>query len=171
VVACTWPASAGLAAARGLPTLLGLHDADDHKRDVTRCYSAAPPGRPLPGHLAAVVAYVADTREQARQVLCRDLPRWLGPGLAGYRRPTGSLPGPRPARVRGPAVPHPSGRHPAAECRIEITATITNTGIRHLLCMAEGGGNPGRTLENIARLGAEALPAVRRHAALPCAPG
>jgi len=52
-----------------------------------------------------------------------------------------------------------------------MTATIENTGIRHLLCMTEGGGNRNRTLENIARLGAEVLPAVRlRAAALPCPP-
>jgi alkanesulfonate monooxygenase SsuD/methylene tetrahydromethanopterin reductase-like flavin-dependent oxidoreductase (luciferase family) len=173
VVACTTPASAGLAAARGLPMLLGLHAGDDHKRDMTRCYAAAaPPGRPLPGHLAAVVAYVADTREQARRVLRRELPRWLGPGLAGYRRADGQ---PHPARDPQQYAELLSCIHPVGtprQCAESMTATIETTGIRHLLCMAEGGGNRGRTLENIARLGAEVLPAVRRHAAAPApAPG
>ena len=43
-----------------------------------------------------------------------------------------------------------------------MTATIERTGIRHLLCMVEGAGDRGRTLENVARLGAEVLPSVRR---------
>ena len=90
VVACTSPASAALAAARGLPMLLGLHAGDDHKREMAACYAAAvPPGRPRPAHLAALVAYAADTRQEARRVLRRELPRWLGPGLAGYRRADG----------------------------------------------------------------------------------
>lgn len=173
VVACTSPASAVLAAARGLPMLLGLHAGDDHKKDMTRCYAAAaPPGRPLPGHLAAVVTYVADTREQARRVLRRELPRWLGPGLAGYRRADGK---PRPARDPHQYADLLSRIHPVGtpqQCAASMTATIENTGIRHLLCMTEGGGNRNRTLENIARLGAEVLPAVRqRAAALPCTPG
>jgi hypothetical protein len=41
---------------------------------------AHPPAR----HIGAVVAYVADTRTEARHVLKAHLPRWLGPGLAGY---------------------------------------------------------------------------------------
>ena len=45
VVACTSPATAALAAARGLPMLLGLHAGDDHKREMAACYaSAAAPG-------------------------------------------------------------------------------------------------------------------------------
>jgi alkanesulfonate monooxygenase SsuD/methylene tetrahydromethanopterin reductase-like flavin-dependent oxidoreductase (luciferase family) len=169
VVACTSPGTAALAAARGLPMLLGLHAGDDHKREMTDCYASAvpkiPPGRPLPGHLAAVVAYVADSREEARRVLRGQLPRWLGPGLAGYRRADG-----RPHPVRDPdeyadllCRIHPVGT--AEQCAGAMAATVERTGIRHLLCMVEGGGDRGRTLENIARLGAAVLPAVRRRAA------
>ena len=166
VVACTSPASAALAAARGLPMLLGLHAGDDHKREMAACYGAAvPPGRPRPAHLAAVVAYAADTRQEARRVLRGELPRWLGPGLAGYRRADG-----RPHPVRDPQAYadllcriHPVGT--PEQCAASMTATVELTGIRHLLCMVEGGGNRGRTLENITRLGAEVLPAVRQRAA------
>jgi len=148
--------------------LLGLHAGDDHKREMAACYSsAAPPGRPRPGHIAAVVAYVADTREQARRVLRRELPRWLGPGLAGYQRADG-----QPHPVRDPQAYaellsriHPVGT--AQQCARSMTATIERTGIRHLLCLVEGGGDRARTLENIARLGGEVLPEVRRHAAGP----
>ena len=61
--------------------------------------AAAPPGQPPAGHIGAVVAYVADTREQAQRRLRRELPRWLGPGLAGYR-PVDGRPRSRPAILK-----------------------------------------------------------------------
>ena len=166
VVACTSPATAALAAARGLPMLLGMHAGDDGKRELIGSYTAAaPPGQQAPaGHIAAVVAQVADTREQARRLLRRELPRWLGPGLAGYRRADGQ---PHPARDPEAYADllcriHPVGT--ARQCAESMAATIERTGVRHLLCLVEGGGELTRTLENIARLGADVLPAVRRHA-------
>jgi alkanesulfonate monooxygenase SsuD/methylene tetrahydromethanopterin reductase-like flavin-dependent oxidoreductase (luciferase family) len=73
VVACT---SAALAAARGLPMLLGMHAGDDGKRELIGSYAgAAPPGQQAPaGHIAAVVAQVADTRQQARRRRVRRQP-------------------------------------------------------------------------------------------------
>jgi alkanesulfonate monooxygenase SsuD/methylene tetrahydromethanopterin reductase-like flavin-dependent oxidoreductase (luciferase family) len=162
VVACTSPGTAALAAARHLPMLLGLHTGDDGKAQMIAAYAAAAlPGQPQPGHLGAVLAQVADTREQARRLLRRQLPRWLGPGLAGYRPVDGR---PRPARDPDAYAEllcriHPIGT--AADCVASMAATIETTGIRHLLCLAEGGGDPAVTLENIARLGAEVLPALR----------
>jgi hypothetical protein len=52
-----------------------------------------------------------------------------------------------------------------------MAATIQATGVRHLLCMAEGAGNPDRTVENITRLGAEVLPVLRRRFGHPGQPG
>ncbi|WP_189239499.1 LLM class flavin-dependent oxidoreductase [Planomonospora parontospora] len=52
VVACTSPATAALAAARGLPMLLGMHVGDEEKAAMIRAYDAADPGRadaPTPG--------------------------------------------------------------------------------------------------------------------------
>ena len=163
VVACTSRATAALAAARGLPMLLGLHADDDGKREMIAAYAAAaPPGQLPAGHIGAVVAHVADTREQAQRLLRRELPRWLGPGLAGYRPVDG-----RPGPARDPQAYanllcdiHPVGT--AADCIDSMAATIERTGIRHLVCMVEGAGDPALTRENIARLGAEVLPALRR---------
>jgi alkanesulfonate monooxygenase SsuD/methylene tetrahydromethanopterin reductase-like flavin-dependent oxidoreductase (luciferase family) len=163
VVACTSRQTAALAAGRGLPMLLGLHTGDDGKAEMIGAYqAAAPAGQPQPGHLGAVVAQVADTREQAQRLLRRQLPRWLGPGLAGYRPADGR---PRPARDPRAYAELLCSIHPvgtADDCVESMTATVERTGIRHLLCLAEGGGDPAVTLENIARLGAEALPALRR---------
>ena len=163
MVACTSPATAALAAACGLPMLLGLHAGDDGKREMIAAYAAAAPsGQPPAGHIAAVVAHVADTREQAQQLLRRELPRWLAPGLAGYR-PVDGRPGPArdPGAYAGLLCDiHPVGA--AADCIDSMAATIERTGVRHLLCMVEGAGDPARTRENIARLGAEVLPVLRQ---------
>ena len=51
---------------------------------------------------------------------------------------------------------HPVGT--AGDCAAIMTATMRRTGIRHLICMVEGAGDPAAVQENIARLGAEVLP-------------
>ena len=161
VVAATSAGTAELAAARGLPMLLGMHIDDDGKREMIACYEAAAARHrhpPAGGHMAAVVAQVADTRTEARRLLRRQLPRWLGPGLAGYVPVDGR---PRPARDPDRYAEllcriHPVGT--ARDCAAAMTATVQRTGIRHLICMVEGAGDPVRVRENIARLGAEVLP-------------
>jgi len=90
VVACTSAATAELAAARGVPMLLGMHTGDDGKQEmITRhVIAAARHGHPPASHIGAVAAYVADTRAEARRMLRTQLPRWLGPGQAGTRPAT-----------------------------------------------------------------------------------
>lgn len=173
VVAATTTPTVLLAAARGLPVLLGMHIGDEGKRELIDCYQAAAPGllRPGAGHVAAVMAYVADTRAQARQVLRRELPRWLGPGLAGYLPVDGR---PRPARDPGAYAEmlcqiHPVGT--AEDCIEIMAATVERTGIGHLIVMAEGAGDPVRTRENITRLGAEVLPGLRERVGALSDPG
>jgi len=174
VVAATSAATAELAAARGLPMLLGMHIGDDGKREMIACYQAAAARhhrRPAGGHIGAVVAYVADTRAQAQRTLRRELPRWLGPGLAGYVRVDG-----HPGQARDPAGYaetlcriHPVGT--AADCVQVMATTAERTGISHLILMVEGAGDPARTRENIARLGAEVLPVLRQRVSSRPAPG
>jgi alkanesulfonate monooxygenase SsuD/methylene tetrahydromethanopterin reductase-like flavin-dependent oxidoreductase (luciferase family) len=173
VVAATAPATAKLAAARGLPVLLGLHADDEGKQDMMACYAAAAARHgvvPTGGHVAAVVAQVADTRAEARRLLRTQLPRWLGPGLAGYVPVDGR---PRPARDPGAYAEllcriHPVGT--AADCAETMAATARRTGIDHLICMVEGSGDPAAVQENIARLGAEVLPRLPGRGDSPTAP-
>jgi alkanesulfonate monooxygenase SsuD/methylene tetrahydromethanopterin reductase-like flavin-dependent oxidoreductase (luciferase family) len=169
VVAATTAPTVRLAAARGLPVLLGMHIDDEGKRQLVDCYRAAAPGMAGRdrGHIAAVMAYVADTRAQAQQVLRRELPRWLGPGLAGYLPLDG-----RPRAARDPAgytemlcQIHPVGT--PEDCIEIMAATVQRTGISHLVVMAEGAGDLARTRENIARLGAEVLPGLRQRVSTP----
>jgi alkanesulfonate monooxygenase SsuD/methylene tetrahydromethanopterin reductase-like flavin-dependent oxidoreductase (luciferase family) len=103
-VACTSAATAELAAARGLPMLPGMHTGDDGKQEMITGYmtAAARHRHPPASHIGAVAADVAGTRAEARRMLHTQLPRWLGPGLAGYRPAEG-----RPRPATDPASPHP----------------------------------------------------------------
>lgn len=158
LVACTSGATAELAARRGLPMLLGMHADDEEKRAMVAHY-----GRygEAAGHLAAGVAYVADTRAEARRVLRAAMPRWLGPGLAGYVPVDG-----RPRRRRDPEEYaallcriHPVGT--ADDCVATLRETVERTGVRRFALLVEGAGDPALTRENIRRLGAEVLPRLR----------
>lgn len=160
VVACTSPATAALAAERRLPMLLGMHVDDDGRRQMVAGYTAEG-GDARVDHIAAVMAYVADTRAEAQRTLRAELPRWLRPGLAGYV-PVDD----RPYVPRDPDAYadllcriHPIGT--PEDCVQTMAATVRRTGIRHLILMVEGAGRPHRTRDNIARLGAEVLPRLR----------
>ncbi|MEN3358818.1 MAG: hypothetical protein V7637_2800, partial [Mycobacteriales bacterium] len=83
---------------------------------------------------AAVVAYVADTGEQARRVLRRELPRWLGPGPAGYRRADGQ--------------PHPV-RDPQAYAESDVRARDHSPGRRRRIRRR----HPGETTTVAVRVG------------------
>jgi alkanesulfonate monooxygenase SsuD/methylene tetrahydromethanopterin reductase-like flavin-dependent oxidoreductase (luciferase family) len=175
VVAATSPATAELAAARGLPMLLGLHADDDGKREMMNHYTAAAARhgvRPAEGHVSVVVAQVADSQAEGRRLLRDRLPRWLGPGLAGYVPVDGQ---PRTARDPDGYAELLSRIHPvgtAADCAAAMAETARHTGITHLLCMVEGSGDPAAVEENIARLGAEVLPTLPgRDLSRPSAPG
>ncbi|MCO6005430.1 LLM class flavin-dependent oxidoreductase [Actinoallomurus purpureus] len=164
VVACTSAGTVALAAERRLPMLLGMHIGDDAKREMIAGYTARA-GDARVEHVAAVMAYVADTRAEAQRTLRAELPRWLGPGLAGYMPVDG-----RAATRRDPDAYadllcriHPVGT--AEDCVETMATTLERTGIRHLILMVEGAGAPRRTQENIARLGAEVLPHLRARAA------
>ncbi|GAA1615343.1 LLM class flavin-dependent oxidoreductase [Nonomuraea maheshkhaliensis] len=159
VVACTSPGTVDLAASRGLPMLLGMHIGDADKAALVRRYRehGGPPG----GHVAAGVALVGDSTAEAVRELKERMPSWLGPGLAGYV-PVDDRP--RTARDAGAYVDLLTGIHPvgsAEHCAETLLRTAESTGIEHFILLVEGLGEHRRTLENIARLGAEVLPLLR----------
>lgn len=160
-VACTSTNSVTLAAERGLPMLLGMHIDDDGKLAMLDAYAAARPPTEPRDHITAVMAYVADTRAEAQHLLRAELPRWLGPGLAGYVPVDGHQRTPRDADEYTAFL---CGIHPVGtpdDCLKTMATTVERTGVRHLILMVEGGGDPVRTEENITRLGAEVLPRLR----------
>jgi alkanesulfonate monooxygenase SsuD/methylene tetrahydromethanopterin reductase-like flavin-dependent oxidoreductase (luciferase family) len=159
VVACTSPRTVELAAERGLPMLLGMHIGDADKADMLRAY-----GREDPGHVAAVVGHVGDSTAQAVRELKETMPRWLGPGLAGYVPVDGRA---RSDRDISGYVDFLCDTHPVGSpdhCVEKINRTAEATGLRHLILMVEGAGDHARTLENIRRFGSEVLPRIRGRA-------
>lgn len=156
VVAATSPDTVDIAARRGLPLLLGMHADDAEKAAALARHPDA-----SAAHVGVGLAYVADTDAEAEAVLRTALPRWLGPGLASYRRADG-----RPHRTRDPHAytEHLIGIHPVGSpqrCRDRLTATLHATGLRHIAFLMEGAGEPARTLENVRRFGAEVLDPLR----------
>jgi hypothetical protein len=89
------------------------------------------------------------------------MPRWLGPGLDGYV-PVDGRPRDRPdpvAYARRLCDLHAVGA--PDDCVESLVATVRRTGVRELILLVEAAGSHERTMDNIARLGAEVLPRVR----------
>ncbi|WP_067181745.1 LLM class flavin-dependent oxidoreductase [Microtetraspora niveoalba] len=175
LVACTSADTVRLTAERGLPMLLGMHIDDAEKAAMIEEYGryAAAPSVPaasdgldglgVSGHVAAVMAHVADSTAAAVRELRAEMPRWLEPGLAGYVRVDGAGPvrtDPASYVERLCAI-HPVGS--PEHCVEVMRATAGATGLRHLILMVQGTARHERTLENIARLGAEVLPRLHGH--------
>jgi alkanesulfonate monooxygenase SsuD/methylene tetrahydromethanopterin reductase-like flavin-dependent oxidoreductase (luciferase family) len=162
VVAATSPATVEVAAARGLPLLLGLHTGDDDKaallrgwRQVAERHGHDPD---TAEHMAAAVAQVADTTQEAQACLRAAMPAWLERGVGEY---VSIQPGPRQRRDPSAYVEHLLKIHPVGTpraCAERLATTAERTGIRRFLLMVEGTGDHACTLDNIARLGSEVAP-------------
>jgi hypothetical protein len=88
------------------------------------------------------------------------MPGWLAT-TGQYRRIDG---GTGPRRDPHDYLRHLLGIHPVGSphlCVRRLADTVAVTGVRRLLLMVEGAGDPVRTLTNIDRLGAEVLPCLR----------
>lgn len=165
VVACTSEATAELAARHGLPMLLGMHCGDEEKAAMVATYRAAalaagrtPEEIRRIEHISAGVAQVADTREEAAEILAKSLPGWLRQGLSAHTTVDG-----RARRMRDPhdytdllCALHPVG--PPTMCAERLAATAERTGIRRFALLVEGSGDIAATEQNVSRLGQEVLP-------------
>ncbi|MER7504998.1 LLM class flavin-dependent oxidoreductase [Nonomuraea pusilla] len=186
VVACTSSPTIALAAARGLPMLLGMHIDDAAKGAlVTEYATLAASGGGVAGasgghaagaasgggvagvgasagHVAAAVGHVADSTAAAVKELKAAMPAWLEPGLAGYVPVDGR---PRAPRDVAAYVDFLTRVHPVGSpehCAETLLRTARETGIDRFVLLVEGAGEPGRVLENVRRLGTEVLPLLRR---------
>ncbi|WP_030621244.1 LLM class flavin-dependent oxidoreductase [Streptomyces sclerotialus] len=165
VVACTSPGSVRLAAERGLPMLLGMHAADEEKAEMVDCWrrTALAAGRDpaevaAAGHVTAGVVQIADTRQDAREILLKSMPGWLRQGLAAHVTVDG-----RHRAMRDPLAYTEllCGLHPIGtpdDCADRLAATAEKTGITRYALLVEGSGDLATTEENVRRLGKEVLP-------------
>lgn len=159
VVAATAPATAEAAASRGLPLLLGMHADDDERCDLLDRYAkvAAHHGHDPDAveHSGAAVCHIADSRSEAEAELRAPMVAWIDRGVGGY---VSISPARRPPRDPAAYVERLLGIHPIGtpeQCIDRLRASAERTGIRRVLLMVEGTGDPARSLETIRRLGAE----------------
>jgi alkanesulfonate monooxygenase SsuD/methylene tetrahydromethanopterin reductase-like flavin-dependent oxidoreductase (luciferase family) len=159
-VAATSESTVEIAAKRGLPLMLGMHDDDAAKAAMLSRYQeiAGRQGQaPKVAHASAHLICLADSAEAGRRRLRATLSAWLAT-TAGYVRIDGS-PGPRrdlDAYAEHLLRIHPIG--PPVECAARLAATVAATGVRRILLMVEAVGERAATLDQIAALGAELLP-------------
>ncbi|GAA4900304.1 LLM class flavin-dependent oxidoreductase [Streptomyces coeruleoprunus] len=167
ILACTSPKSVRLAAARGLPMMLGMHCGDEDKAEMVALWRrealAAGHGpdevaRIGERHLSAGVAQIADHTADAAETLLKAMPGWLKRGLDAHVTVDG-----RHRAMRDPLAYtellcrlHPVGTPRLAADR--LAATAERTGIRRFALMVEGSGQVAATEENVRRLGEEVLP-------------
>jgi len=158
-VAATSTATVALAADRGLPLLLGMHADETERRAMVDAWTARAGSRG--DHVAVGVVHVEDDRAAARARVRAELPRWLGPGLAGYVRHDGA--------PRTPRDPH---EYADLLCRLHPVGTVDDvverlaasaaaTGVDRVALMAQTTGDPGRTTATLEAL-AEVLPRIER---------
>jgi alkanesulfonate monooxygenase SsuD/methylene tetrahydromethanopterin reductase-like flavin-dependent oxidoreductase (luciferase family) len=163
-VACTSEETMRVAAVRGLPMMLGMHIGDEEKAAMVTGYAAVAARHghdSVPAHISAAMGYVADSTAEALAVVRATLPEWLERGVGAYQTVDG-----RPRRPFDAAAYtdllcrlHPVGT--PEQCVARLRDSAAHTGVRHVILMLEGGGSRNRTLENIARFGAQVLPALR----------
>ncbi|MFI5619176.1 LLM class flavin-dependent oxidoreductase [Streptomyces sp. NPDC051567] len=165
IVACTSPASVRLAAARGLPMLLGMHCGDEEKAEMVALWRRtalaaghAPESVTGAGHVSAGVCQLADRTEDARETLLKSMPGWLRQGLEAHVTVDG-----RGRAMRDPVAYtellcslHPVGTPELAADR--LAATSERTGITRFALLTEGSGDLAATEENVRRLGTDVLP-------------
>jgi alkanesulfonate monooxygenase SsuD/methylene tetrahydromethanopterin reductase-like flavin-dependent oxidoreductase (luciferase family) len=165
VVAATTRPTVEMAAAMGLPLLLGLHATADEQRDLIAHYVkvAVEYGRDpdIVEHIGTALCHIAGSRADAEAELRAAMPEWLRAGVGGY---VSLSPVPRPRRDPRAYVEHLLAIHPVGtpdECVEHLRATAEATGIRHVLLMVEGTGDPHRTRETVRRLASEVAPRLR----------
>lgn len=154
-VAATSPSTVDLAAARGLPLLLGVHD--DPAPLLARY---GPSGVE---HAVARLVGLGESRAAAEGRLRRTLRPWLAT-TRGYVRLDGAPPRDTDAYAEHLIRTSPIGT-PA-----EVASALLATGASRVLLMVEAAGDRAATLELIAALGAEVLPRLSGRAARPPAP-
>jgi alkanesulfonate monooxygenase SsuD/methylene tetrahydromethanopterin reductase-like flavin-dependent oxidoreductase (luciferase family) len=164
-VAATSPDTVAAAAARGLPLLLGMHATAAENRDAIAYHGeqAIAHGHD-PTHLVhatAHLAYVADSATQARADLQDTLPLWVDTRTSHVRIDGGTGPA-RDPRAYAEQLMRIHAVGTPEHCVQQLTESAGTSGARRLMLVVEAAGDVGRTLRNIARLGEEVIPYVRR---------
>ncbi|MGH8879538.1 MAG: LLM class flavin-dependent oxidoreductase [Stackebrandtia sp.] len=162
-IAATSPATVSVAAARGLPLLLGVHTTDEDKIALLDRYRrdarAAGHDPSMAEHAAVYLAYAADTAAIGRRELRESMTRWLSVGVGDYRRLDGGRGNPDQASYVDRLI-STQLVGPGDDSARRLIESAERTGISRALLMVEGAEGPRRVRDNITRLGAELLASV-----------
>ncbi|MDX6743717.1 LLM class flavin-dependent oxidoreductase [Actinocorallia sp. A-T 12471] len=159
-LACTSPASEELAARRGLPMLLGMHVGDAEKAEAIARYRALGGPREV-GHVATGLAWVGRSRAEAQKTVRAELPRWMGPGLAGYVAVDGRPRQQRDAAAYAAELAEMHAVGDADDCTAALERACAVPGVERVVLLAECAADPRRVLENVRSLGRDVLPRLR----------
>lgn len=160
-VAATGDATVALAADRGLSLLLGMHADDAERAAAVRIWGDRAGVRGgLGDHVSVGIAHVAGSRSAARRAVRGALPRWLGPGLAGYVRADGRPTSPRDPHDYADLLTrlHPVGT--AEECAERLAETAAVTGVGGVALLVQTTGVEAEAVDTLHAL-AEQLPRLR----------
>ncbi|MEV4316337.1 LLM class flavin-dependent oxidoreductase [Actinocrispum sp. NPDC049592] len=151
-IACTSGDTVSIAAARGLPMLLGMDLSVAGKAAMIQSYVDSG-GGPAP-HIGAALAHVGPADEVRSR-----MPGWLGPGLEGYVTVDGR------ARKRADPVAYTEkliAMHPVGDPGLCVRRLSERAeGIDQVILMVDPCGDGEITGRTIRRLGAEVLPRLR----------
>jgi alkanesulfonate monooxygenase SsuD/methylene tetrahydromethanopterin reductase-like flavin-dependent oxidoreductase (luciferase family) len=161
-VAATSLSTVDVAAARGLPLMLGMHATDDEKGALLDRYAATARAHghdpALVPHAAAYLAQIGETDAEATAAVRRGLPGLLE-GTRAYVRIDGSTPAHRDLNAYVEHLIRIGVVGSARTCRDRLAASVDRTGIRHVLLMIEAARDPGLVRMNLAALARALLPA------------
>ena len=155
-VAATSPATVELAAARGLPLLLGMHATDAEHADLLGRYGrvAAAHGHD-PARTPHASAHLAQVGPDAADVVRARLPALLA-GTREYVRLDGSPPAHRDLAAYTEHLIRIGAVGDATTVRRRLAESAAATGVRHQLLMVEAAGTRPEVTANIEAL-AQAL--------------
>ena len=157
-VAANSPATAALAAARGIPLLMYFDKTAEYQAELVAAHSkaAAAAGHPAHAYDHAFAAYaeVTDSSERAR-ALMRDRARAALHGADAENR--------LDAVTDRLLAMHPVGD--PETCVQRLVHTIRTSGCTRVLCQVEGRSTTDAALRNLGRLSTEVFPEVRARTA------
>ncbi|MEV4539453.1 LLM class flavin-dependent oxidoreductase [Asanoa sp. NPDC049518] len=156
-VAATSPSTVELAAARGLPLLLGMHATDAEHADLLVHYRRVAAAH---GHDPALAphasAHLAQAGPDAAALVRTRLPALLA-GTRDYVRLDGSPPAHRDLAAYTEHLVQVGAVGAAAEVRDRLAASAAATGVHHQLLMVEAAGTRPEVTANIEALAAALL--------------
>lgn len=151
-VAATSPSTVDTAAAHGVPVLLGMHATDAEKAALLYRYQRTTDHAVIaPAHASAHLAQLADSDDEAAEIVRNSLPALLE-GTREYVRIDGSAPAHRDLHAYTEQLIAIGAVGSPETCRRRLAAAAAATGVQHQLLMVEAAGDPRRVLANIAGL-------------------